>query len=122
MCGDALTLTRHYIPKKSLLEIFVNFPDPWPKLRHAKHRLIQAPFLSEVAKVSLPGAHATFVTDDELYSAQMLRELFLCPEWRPRLPAPHFAIDWTDYGNSYFFDLWKKKGRNIYFIPFEGTV
>jgi tRNA (guanine-N7-)-methyltransferase len=119
MCGDANLLARHYIPKQSLSESFVNFPDPWPKLRHAKHRLIQAPFVAEMANISLPGALATFVTDDATYAAQMLREVISCPIWRPRLPPPHYALDWPDYGISYFSDLWKKKGRNVHFLPFS---
>lgn len=119
MCGDANDLIRYYIPKESVSEIFVNFPDPWPKLRHAKHRLIQAPFLEEMAKISLASAPLTIVTDDAPLAAQMLRELNLCPRWRPRLPPPHYALDWEDYGASYFFLLWKKKGRNIHFIPYE---
>ncbi len=119
MCGDANQLASYYIPKGSISEIFVNFPDPWPKLRHAKHRLIQAPFLVEMAKISHPGAFATFVTDDRALAAQMLHELNACPIWRPRLPPPHYALDWQDYGASYFADLWKKKGRSIYFIPYE---
>ena len=118
MCGDANLLNRYYIPKRSLSEIFVNFPDPWPKLRHAKHRLIQAPFLKEVAEAALPGAYATFVTDDEPYATQMLRELNASPYWSPRLPPPYLSMEWPDYGSSYFFDLWKKKGRNIHFLPF----
>lgn len=119
MCGEAVILTRHYIPKTSLSEIFINFPDPWPKLRHAKNRLIQVPFLREMAEVALPGAFLTFVTDDPVYAAQMLRELAACPIWRPRLPAPHFVLDWPDYGTSYFSELWKKKGLNIHFIPYQ---
>jgi tRNA (guanine-N7-)-methyltransferase len=118
MCGDANDLIRFYIPKRSLTEIFVNFPDPWPKLRHAKHRLIQAHFLTQMAEVALPGALATFVTDDEVYAGQILRELDACPIWRPRLPPPHYALDWSGYGTSYFADLWKKKGRKIHFIPY----
>jgi len=117
-CGEASVLTRYYIPKESLSEIFVNFPDPWPKLRHAKHRLIQAPFLKELAQAALPGAPATFVTDDGVYAAQILRELGACPVWRPRLPPPHFTPDWHDYGSSYFADLWKTKGRMIHYIPY----
>jgi len=119
MCGDANQLVRYYIPKGSVSELFVNFPDPWPKLRHAKHRLIQTPFLVEMANISRGDALATFVTDDANLAAQMLRELNDCPIWRPRLPPPHYTLDREDYGASYFSDLWKKKGRNIYFIPYE---
>ncbi len=118
LSGDARVLTRHYIPKKSVSEFFVNFPDPWPKLRHAKHRLVQDSFLSQMVEVALPGAAATFVTDDETYAAQILSELFACLIWRPRLEAPYYALDWPDYGNSYFYDLWKKRGRTIRYIPF----
>jgi tRNA (guanine-N7-)-methyltransferase len=119
MCGDANQIIRHYLPKRSITEIFVNFPDPWPKRYHAKHRLIQAPFLGQMAEVSLPGARATFVTDDAVLASQMLRELAACPIWRPCLPPPHYTLDCSDYGNSYFSDLWKEKGRNIHYIPYE---
>lgn len=118
LCGEARVLTRHYIPKKSVSEFFVNFPDPWPKLRHAKHRLIQAPFLAEMAAVAKAGAKAAFVTDDPPYATQMLSELAKCPSWRPLLPAPHFSLDPPDYGNSYFYDLWKRKGKQIHYIPY----
>ncbi|HSX38883.1 MAG TPA: tRNA (guanine(46)-N(7))-methyltransferase TrmB [Chlamydiales bacterium] len=118
MCGEARILTRYYIPKKSLSKVFVNFPDPWPKLRHAKHRLIQISFLKEMGKAMLPQAEAHFVTDDAVYAAQMLRELRNSPEWIPKLADPHYVLNPPDYGDSFFSDLWKKKGHNIYFIPF----
>ncbi len=122
LCGDAATLTRYYIPKSSLVEIFVNFPDPWPKLRHAKNRLIQAPFLKEAAEVVQPKGLATFVTDDETYAAQMLRELAACPIWSPRLPPPHYELNPAAFGASFFSDLWIKKGRDIRFIPFQRSL
>jgi tRNA (guanine-N7-)-methyltransferase len=118
VCGDAKTVTSYYFPKKKGAEIFVNFPDPWPKLRHAKHRLIQAPFLEEVEKVLLPGGKAMFVTDDSTYVAQMIKELALCLVWRPCLPDPHYELNQSNYGASFFADLWKMKGRDIYFLPY----
>lgn len=119
LCGEASILTRHYIPKRGLSKIFINFPDPWPKLRHAKHRLVQAPFVGEMAAVSLPGCKATFVTDDSVYAAQMLRSLAACSLWQPCFPFPHFVLDCPDYGNSFFLELWKKKGRNIHFMEYN---
>src|SRR5579863_3755958 len=36
VCGEALTFTRYYVPKGSFAAAYVNFPDPWPKAKHAK--------------------------------------------------------------------------------------
>lgn len=122
VCGEALTFTRYYPPDASVAEIFVNFPDPWPKLRHAKHRLIQGEFLEAVARVVTPKGKGTFVTDDPPYASQMLEEIKKCQAWRFLLDAPHYTQDLHDYGNSYFAELWKTKGRSFHTIPFEKTT
>ncbi len=119
VCGEAQVFTRYYPPKGSVFHFFVNFPDPWPKHRHAKHRLIQKQFLEEAARIVVPNGKATFVTDDWPYASQMLAELQNCPPWNPLLPAPHYTKDWSDYGSSFFAELWKEKGRSFHFIPFE---
>ena len=51
VCGEAHTTTKYYFPNQSVDEVYINFPDPWPKDRHAKHRLIQSPFASELARI-----------------------------------------------------------------------
>lgn len=54
-------------PAARLAEIFVLFPDPWPKLRHRKHRIIQPGFLSAVAALATAECHFAFRTDYEPY-------------------------------------------------------
>src|SRR3990167_5547685 len=49
--GGALPFPRHYLRDQSIEGIFINFPDPWPKERHAKHRLFQSEFAKETARV-----------------------------------------------------------------------
>ena len=120
--GEAATYTRHYVPAKSVAEIYVNFPDPWPKLRHAKHRLIRKEFLEELLRIVQGGGKATCVTDDAVYSTQMVEEFSQCPEWQPLLPAPFYANEWPDYGKSFFQDLWMRKGRSIYYLPFQRSL
>jgi len=115
-CGEAAILSKFYIPGKSISEIFVNFPDPWPKLRHAKHRLIQAPFLQLMAKCAKQEAKATFVTDDPPYAKQMIKEIEKSSLWKFLLPSPHYSLERGEYGSSYFLDLWQKKGHLIHFI------
>ena len=119
VCGEALSFARHYVPAGSVSQIFVNFPDPWPKLRHAKHRLIRSEFLFEVEKSLSPLGLATFSTDDQPYLTQMIKTVALHPKWRPRFPPPYFATEWPEFGDSYFCNLWRGKGRTIYYLQFE---
>ena len=119
VCGEAVTFTRHYLPPKSVAEIFVNFPDPWPKLRHAKHRLIRKEFIELVETVLESQGKATFTTDDRPYVDQMLEVVFSHPRWKPSYPEPYFTTEIPNFGSSYFCDLWKKKGRTIHHLQFE---
>lgn len=122
ICGDAAILTKHYLPKNSLKEVFMNFPDPWPKLRHAKHRLVQRPFIEEMERLLVEGGKATFVTDDAPYANQMLAVFSELSSWRPLMVPPHYELNPKNYGDSFFSDLWMKKGRNIYFLPFQKVL
>ncbi len=119
VCGEAVIFSKHYVPPISISEVFINFPDPWPKLRHAKHRLVAPPFIAALDKVLKRGGKATFTTDDRPYLDLMLEILLLEKGWKPLLEKPYFATNWADFGSSYFCDLWQKKGRTIYHLPFE---
>lgn len=119
VCGEGVAFSRHYVEKGSVSEVFVNFPDPWPKKRHAKHRLIRKEFIEELEKILKKGAKATFVTDDSDYALEMLELFGKTQAMAPLLPTPHFTTSWDEYGSSYFDDLWKKKGRNIHYLPYE---
>ncbi len=59
--------------------VYILFPDPWPKTRHWKRRLIQREFLDELARVLKPGAEVRFATDWAHYAAWTL-ELFTRPD------------------------------------------
>jgi tRNA (guanine-N7-)-methyltransferase len=45
--------------------LHVYFPDPWPKARHHKRRLIQEPFLKQAQRVLVPGGRLQIVTDHQ---------------------------------------------------------
>lgn len=113
ICGEALTFTRYYAPIAA--EVYVNFPDPWPKLRHAKHRLIRKEFVQELIRIVQPGGQAICVTDDPTYAAQMVKEFSKSPDWNFLFNVN----EWPAYGRSYFNDLWLQKGRIIHYISHE---
>jgi tRNA (guanine-N7-)-methyltransferase len=59
----------------SLGRVFVLFPDPWPKARHHKRRLITPAFLDELARLMAPGGELRFATDDPGYLEWALERL-----------------------------------------------
>lgn len=67
----------------SFAELFILFPDPWPKLRHHKHRILQAEFLSRAAERSTADALLCFRTDYGPYYDDACRMLRGHPLWRP---------------------------------------
>jgi len=72
---DALEVLQHMIPDASLAGLHLFFPDPWPKKRHHKRRLIQPAFVALLATRMKPGAYLHAATDWEDYAAQMLEVL-----------------------------------------------
>jgi tRNA (guanine-N7-)-methyltransferase len=72
--GDARDLVTR-LPDASLDLVYILFPDPWPKRRHHKRRLIQPEFLDELARVMRPGAELRFATDWANYAAWTLEQV-----------------------------------------------
>ncbi len=66
--ADARPLIRD-LPDASLDRLFLLFPDPWPKSRHAKRRFVHPAFLPEVARVLRPAAEWRIASDDPTYQA-----------------------------------------------------
>ncbi|MFE9464050.1 tRNA (guanosine(46)-N7)-methyltransferase TrmB [Streptomyces virginiae] len=84
--GDAIILLREMLPPDSLAGIRVYFPDPWPKARHHKRRLIQPEFLTLAATRLAPGAVLHCATDWEPYAEQMLEVLTAHPDFENTQP------------------------------------
>lgn len=93
---DAVEVLTHMIGDDSLSGIHIYFPDPWPKKRHHKRRLIQPELVGLLARKLVPGGYLHCATDWEDYAVQMLEVLSdepmlknasdgfsPRPEWRP---------------------------------------
>ena len=96
---DAVEFLRRRVPEKSLDGVRIYFPDPWPKKRHHKRRLIQSSLIELLASRMCPGALLHLATDWEPYAEHILEVMrssdgFVnlspsgdyCdqPEWRPQ--------------------------------------
>ncbi|MFF9455934.1 tRNA (guanosine(46)-N7)-methyltransferase TrmB [Streptomyces flaveolus] len=89
--GDAIILLREMLAPGSLAGLRVYFPDPWPKKRHHKRRLIQPEFLTLAASRLAPGGVVHCATDWEPYAEQMLEVLTAHPDFENTMPDGGFA-------------------------------
>ncbi|MCX2948416.1 tRNA (guanosine(46)-N7)-methyltransferase TrmB [Lentzea sp. NEAU-D7] len=94
--GDAVDLLTDHVAPASLHGVRIFFPDPWPKKKHHKRRLVQPEFVALLASRLEPGGVLHLATDWEHYAEQMLEvcsgERLLTnvhdgwaprPDWRP---------------------------------------
>jgi tRNA (guanine-N7-)-methyltransferase len=72
---DAVEVLRDMLAPQSLAGVHIYFPDPWPKTRHHKRRLIQPPLIELLASRMAPGAYIHCATDWQHYAEQMLAVL-----------------------------------------------
>jgi len=76
--GDVRDLMA-LLPPASVDRLFILFPDPWPKTRHHKRRLIGQAFLAEAARILKPGGRMRFATDWRDYADWTLEHLLATP-------------------------------------------
>ena len=118
LCGEAFRATNGYFPPAAVSNVYINFPDPWPKKRHAKHRLIQPLFVNELARVMQSSKIITFVTDDPAYSQEVIDVFLSNPNFQSSYGEPFYITGENDYGSSYFEELWRSKGKMIRYHRF----
>lgn len=85
--GDAVVLLTEHIAPESLSGVRIFFPDPWPKKRHHKRRLVQPPFVRLLASRIAPGGMLHLATDWAHYAEQMLEVCSAEPLLRNRFPT-----------------------------------
>ena len=87
MSGDALEILRFWIPDRSVARIQVLFPDPWPKARHRKRRLIRDEFLLACARTLEPRGILHVATDWDDYADHITKLLAEHEAFRPWTPT-----------------------------------
>lgn len=102
--GDVRDLIAR-LPDACLTRVFILFPDPWPKARHHKRRLVQADLLAELARVLKPGGRLRFASDWADYVDWTLERILASPDFRwtagraddfRRPPADHITTRYEE--------------------------
>ncbi len=105
--GDALDLIRRRLPPRSLQQILVFFPDPWPKARHNKRRLVRPEFAAAAVAVLENGGTLHLATDDQEY-AQVMRDVL---GTRPELICTHDGSRVTTRPRTKYEQAGERAGR-----------
>ncbi len=107
--GSGLFLLRNLLCDESLFRVYVNFPDPWRKKRHAGRRLFQPVFFDLLATRLEVNGTLLFTTDDAPYFEQTVTLARDSGHYQVTEKAPPPAVLQTKYAGK-----WHKAGRNVY--------
>ena len=109
---DAFLVLRDMLADASLAEIHIYFPDPWPRKREQKRRIIRAEVLDQIRRVLAPGGSGIYVTDHRQYfeaAAPLIEQWFRAERRIPRAEDPAR----TNYEAKY-----RQEGREIFEVRF----
>jgi tRNA (guanine-N7-)-methyltransferase len=109
-----------WLPDGCLTEIFLLYPDPWPKRRHWKRRLINEATLAAMARVLRPGAHLRFASDSADYVHWTLLRGLRCGllEWTA-ISADDWRRPWPQFSGTRYEDKARREGRTPVYLVFR---
>ena len=95
--GDGIPVLESQLAANSISKFLVLFPDPWPKARHNKRRLIQSEFLDLVARLMVPTGSLIIATDDATYAEHI--ETVVRENKSLKLVGRSYELPDTKFGN-----------------------
>ena len=117
-CGDARDLLA-LLPEACADRLELLYPDPWPKRRHRKRRIVSPEFLSAAARVLKPGAAFRYATDIDDYCGWTLARVLARPEfsWPAESPA-EWLTPWDGWVATRYEEKARREGRRSAYLSF----
>jgi len=112
-------LVEELLPPGSVCVFWINFPDPWPKKRHARRRLLQPAFVSSLAHRLVPGGRLEIATDDTAYAEQIDAALAGEPLLENALAPERFLGEVADRAPTAYELEWRAAGRRLHFWTYR---
>ncbi|MGQ0428520.1 MAG: tRNA (guanosine(46)-N7)-methyltransferase TrmB [Gammaproteobacteria bacterium] len=115
---DAVEVLEHQIPSDSLDVVQLWFPDPWPKKRHHKRRIVQPVFASLVAARLKPGGRFRLATDWEPYAEWMLEVLNAEPQLTNIATGSRY-LEASDRSTTRFESRGRRLGHPVFDLEYR---
>ncbi|CAK0767585.1 tRNA (guanine-N(7)-)-methyltransferase [Gammaproteobacteria bacterium] len=116
--ADAVDVLHDYIPDGALERVYILFPDPWPKQRHHKRRLIHSDFVTLLRTKLTAGGQLHLATDWEDYAMQMMTVLSGMPGWRNSAGAGVFSPRLSERFPTRFESRGLRLGHRVWDLTF----
>jgi len=92
---------EYLLPRHAATALHIYFPDPWPKRKHRRHRLVNERFPALVYQALVPGGMVYLRTDDQNYFEQMSAVFAACAVFRPRETPAELSELLTDFERDF---------------------
>jgi tRNA (guanine-N7-)-methyltransferase len=103
----------------SLRQVYINCPDPWPKKRHRKRRLVNSQFVQFLGRYLQPGGDLYFATDFEDYGQDVAAFMPQLPGFSNQLAPDLYRHELADYPLSKYMRKFMGEGKQIYFVHYR---
>ena len=122
MLGDAYILLTIAFEDAALESVTVNFPDPWPKKRHARRRLFTDEFFRIVSRKLRPGGRLLLATDDADYAGQAAEVLTALPALASEHPESPWLVESPHGIRTRYERKWLAEGRPLHYFVYKKVV
>jgi len=119
---EARAFLLRCIPVDSLRAVIINCPDPWPKLRHRKRRLVNADFVRFLSGFMQPGAEFHFATDFDDYGEDVARSMPTVAGFENMLAPDLYRHELDGYPLSKYMLKFMSEGKRIYFVHYRKSA
>jgi tRNA (guanine-N7-)-methyltransferase len=117
-CGDAQAVIEA-APDAFFSRVFVLYPDPWPKRRHHKRRLVASSFIVALARVMRTGAELLFATDIDDYAGWTLARFLASPDFRwAATRTDDWRRPWPQWRPTRYEAKARSEGRGSVYLTF----
>ncbi len=99
-------------------KVYINFPDPWPKERHKKHRIINTQFLSNLSRIIKPKGIIEIASDHEEYISSVLETLEDTGIFKSIFPLPGYVHNIPNRPTTRYELEFMEEEKEIYYLRF----
>lgn len=116
---EARSFIERCIPRHSLRAVIINCPDPWPKIRHRKRRLVNSEFVGYLAEFMEPGADLYFATDFDDYGLDVAAMMPDVAGFENVIAPDPYRHELAGYPLSKYMRKFMAEGKQIYYVHYR---